>query len=138
MKSKMIKFRAWDKKGVMIYGIEEAYHSWAGQDCDGDPILRYEIGKFSDYLANSRRYTVEPYTGIDDRGGIRIFEGDLVYDTVTEAVGEVMFDAGGFFVNLRNVSFNIGELYQDEIQVVGNIHEGRTDKQREEPNNGWT
>lgn len=136
MKSKMIKFRAWDKKGVMIYGIEEANHSWSGQDCDGDPILRYEIGNFSDYLANSRRYTVEPYTGIDDRGGIGIFEGDLIYDATAEAEGEVMFDAGGFFVNLGNVSFNIGELYQDEIQVVGNIHEGRTDKQREEPNNG--
>lgn len=135
MESKMIKFRAWDKKGVMIYGIEEANHSWSGQDCDGDPILRYEIGNFSDYLANSRRYTVEPYTGIDDRGGIGIFEGDLIYDDVTETEGEVTFDDGSFFVNLGNVSFLIGELNQNEIQVVGNIHEGRTDKWKEEPSN---
>lgn len=136
MESKIIKFRAWDEKGTMIYGVEHANPYWSGQDCGGDPITRYEIDGFNDYLADPNRYTIEPYTGVDDKGCIGIYEGDLIYDEISEAEGEVTFADGGFFVGLGNVSFPIGELNQNEIQVVGNIHEGRTDKQREEPNNG--
>ena len=136
MESKMIKFRAWYKKGTMIYEVERANPYWSGRDSDGDPIRQYEIDDeidgFDDYLADPNRYTIEPYTGVDDKGGIRIYEGDLIYDEITEAEGEVTFADGGFFVYLGNVSFPIGELSQNEIQVVGNIHEGRTDKQREE------
>ena len=79
--------------------------------------------------------TVGQYTGLTDKNGVRIFEGDLVRYAERRLGGEdvsvafpVTFDEGGFcahhyFLNnwLRNGLG--GNTKLEDIEVIGNIHD---------------
>ena len=79
--------------------------------------------------------TVGQYTGLTDKNGVRIFEGDIVRYAERRLGGEdvsvafpVTFDEGGFcahhyFLNnwLRNGLG--GNTKLEDIEVIGNIHD---------------
>ena len=79
--------------------------------------------------------TVGQYTGLTDKNGVRIFEGDIVRYAERRLGGEdvsvafpVTFDEGGFcahhyFLNnwLRNGLGGNAKL--EDIEVIGNIHD---------------
>ena len=101
----------------------------------------HEIGSY-DAEINIERFTfdvipetVGQYTGLTDKNGVRIFEGDIVRYAERRLGGEdvsvafpVTFDEGGFcahhyFLNnwLRNGLG--GNTKLEDIEVIGNIHD---------------
>ena len=69
--------------------------------------------------------TVGQYTGLTDKNGKKIFEGDIV-DILTEneEIGIVAYDDGGFLVNADGfcVDFH-SNINGTDLEVIGNIRD---------------
>lgn len=74
--------------------------------------------------------TVGQYTGLKDRNGKRIFEGDIVegadYTAEDGGYGVVSFDDGAFEVSGNNCVGTFHENYwAREFEVIGNIYDNQ-------------
>jgi len=132
-----IKFRAWDTKDK--YWLEPEHFYITGK---GRPFTcqqgRYAISCRYE-LMGSKRYIVEFWTGLADRNGTEIFEGDKIrlsygipptYDTlvIEYADDEVVADisvSGWWMRNTRpnGCSSSLCKTYESDIEVIGNIHQ---------------
>jgi uncharacterized phage protein (TIGR01671 family) len=112
-----IKFRSWDcYENQMHNGVESGIYE------DPDEIIPF------DKVLELACYEVMQYTGLKDKNGKEIYEGDVL-GYVTDTKWIVGFKNGAFTLSYQNSNINI--LYDCDIadgkvthmKVLGNIYE---------------
>lgn len=69
--------------------------------------------------------TVGQYTGLKDKNGNKIFEGDIV-DILTEneEIGVVTYEDGGYIIISGGFFMDfINNIYGTDIEIIGNIYD---------------
>jgi len=116
---RVIKFRAWDKKQEkMVPLAEPRYHNGVGG------ILMYAQFPFkevSGWDKNGEEYILMQFTGLKDKNGKEIYEGDIMNDKGIKF--EVYWNQHNGNWSRKNISELLAGETMKNSEIIGNIHE---------------
>ena len=117
--SREIKFRAWDKRRSQmseVFGLQ-----WDARGVAVDVL----DDRDSDNWERSGDFELMQYTGLKDKNGREIYEGDVVtLNSEMRHAAVVKFEDGAFKVVNRNVFEDLyGSYSSPRAEVIGNIYE---------------
>lgn len=136
-----IEFRVWDNQEKVYLNkrdiaIDNLGNIFVFEGCDDNDADLWHVRILSD--PDNERYVIEQTTGLIDKNGTEIYEGDIIsYSTSngfswgTEAYDVVVcFDETGVrFVRIDTDTFIDARVTQervsrvDRFEIIGNIHE---------------
>lgn len=113
---KEIKFRAWDKELKFIqYNIGIAKLKYS-------PFAVENIGWLVDPSDN--KTALMQYTGLKDKNGREIYEGDILFCEAENYKGKVWFNRGGFMTDCEGFGNHfVAETNTEDLEIIGNIYE---------------
>ncbi|MFH5499323.1 YopX family protein [Listeria monocytogenes] len=93
----------------------------------GNAYIAYDVNEVRSFVYISRSEKVDPetvgqYTGLKDKYGKKIFEGDICWEEHNECYGVVKFEDAKFLYLWENIAEDLWEV-ADGIEICGNIHE---------------
>jgi hypothetical protein len=125
-----LKFRAWDEQEKrMLYSTESYdYGNTEFQFIDGELcVVRYSCGWNNFPIAEKAEGIkgMMQYTGLKDRNGQEVYEGDIVNNEDNETA-VIVYDSGSFILQYPDSPLDFDSLFdfQDkELEIIGNIYE---------------
>jgi uncharacterized phage protein (TIGR01671 family) len=121
----MYKFRIWDK--LHKHWITDFAITFDGKILTWD--WHNDVGRSWGEEDNQEDYIIQQYTGLNDKNGVEVYEGDIIkyrykddeHGQWFEEIGEVDFEYAGFGIKGIDLFFNMEFLYGFHIEVIGNI-----------------
>jgi len=125
-----IKFRAWDKKNKCWCSLEPF-------NIIGEYTIFNCLNQYieMDFINRINDIEIVQFTGLKDKNGKEIYEGDIVHDNQDyspETIGIVRYDKGEFYLDGRDNSDNNYWILKERlfmvynmIEVIGNIYENQ-------------
>ena len=107
------------KTGIMVYGSLFVDHKGQAK------IKWYNEEYGSSITSIVEPETVGQYTGLTDKNGKKIFEGDVVESIFSEFKGVVVFDEYSRFMikGLIDGRYYLLAYNNDDCEIIGNIHD---------------
>ena len=117
MGNRVIKFR-----GKRVDNSEWVYGDYTRYS-DENSIILVDFLEGEDYWVSSE--TVGQYTGLNDRDGVEIYEGDIVFIKGEDNKGTVVWDSEEleYGLDMENVQIKLGCFYGRNLEVIGNIYD---------------
>lgn len=127
------KFRTWDKKRkIMVYCFEESTSKQIDKyeriyDLD-EYYCCLEVGRLSCLYDIDDNFIVEQCTGLKDKNGNLIYEGDLIKEPANKYPLEIYYGKGAWQTREYRKNGNNEQLLYVLIncygvEIIGNIHE---------------
>lgn len=119
-----IEFRAWLKKHLKLVNVKridfEAQEIVYDEiDFEYEDVIREKTALFKDI-------SLLEYTGLKDKNGVKIFEGDIVRcdDEICTIVWDEQYLT--YAVNFKeDGNTNLGDFDSKDLEVIGNIYENK-------------
>ena len=116
---KHIKFRAWNTRQSMVRDpkarpVKEMIY-FGLTDLDSEYIIT------SGTYLEGKTLKVMRFTGLKDKNGVEIYEGDIMRERHGD-IGEVKFEDGAFIIHSSWDTKLLGELIE-WFEAIGNIYE---------------
>ena len=127
---KEIKFRAWDKNDKRIFidpQMIDFYNKKIGYmqyQTEYMPDTSYSIPVGFEEFEYSE---LMEWTGLYDKNGEDIYEGDIIFESFGEKYYKVIFENGSFKAEFNGdfdeYSFDLIDIVAQGCEIVGNIYE---------------
>lgn len=120
-----IKFRAWDKEKKVLMPVKLMDFSEWWVSCNpigvDEPLAFGERNSFKN--EETDRHILMQYTGLKDKNGTEIYEGDIYHMGDPNITYTVVWCDSGLKGKQNGSSSYAGlESWKDKIEVIGNAH----------------
>lgn len=116
-----IKFRAWDNENNQMLDVQNLDF----EDCFYGGEIQIRTTMYNDYF-DIREMPLMQYTGLHDKNGKEIYEGDIFNLGDNRILYIVEWFDTGLSGRQNGNSSRVGlQYWKDKIEVIGNIYENK-------------